>query len=119
MDNIFCCRVLELVGLLWTRWGPPGSLALTRALVREMKNYVEVNGAMFVLVYWRTGRGVSKRNAVLPRRKIDLHLIDVGINAPPQWRAWHLPGDRHPDARAHAYVAKLIVEEFEQLDPNL
>ena len=57
MDNIFCCRVLELVGLLWTRWGPPGSLALTRALVREMKNYVEVNGAMFVLVYWRTDEG--------------------------------------------------------------
>jgi hypothetical protein len=116
VDDILCCRLLELVGLLWVRWGPPASLELTRALVREMRDYVEANGATFVVVHWPRGRAARGRNAIFPRRKIKLHLIDLGVNAPSRWRAWHLPGDRHPDVRAHTYVAKRIVEEFEQLD---
>ena len=51
-EDLSQLRVRQLLQLAWANHGPPPSMELTRALVRDMKNYVESNGAAFILVLW-------------------------------------------------------------------
>lgn len=110
-------RVWSLFQVVMTRWGPKPSLALTRALVQQMKDYVESNGAMFFMVLWDQGNYFDPpptlRPGQSPFRGMNLNLIDTTAHAPPGWRRWIIPGDGHADARAHAHVADLLFEELE------
>lgn len=94
---------------VWTRWGPVPTFDLTRALIHELKDYVDSNGATFIVVNW-------DRPSKQPLQQMDLNLIDTNANAPYGWRTWRIPGDGHPDARANLRVAQLIFEEFKHLD---
>ena len=92
---------------------------LTRALIGEMRDFVESRGAEFVLVHWRQDiefpAGSGERTGGDPSptvRGMGLPVLDTGANAPPGWDDWTIPGDPHPDARAHLRVAELIFEEL-------
>jgi len=109
-------RIWQLMQLAWTKYGPPPSMDLTRALVWEMKEYVESRGATFILVLW------TNRHSLPPGQLagqlfpgIRLNVIDTGAGAPPDWDSYHIPGEYHPDARAHARIARLIEEKFRAL----
>jgi hypothetical protein len=109
-------RLWQLVQLAWAKYGPPPSMELTRALVRDMKDYVEARGATFVLILW------TYRHSLPPGQQagqffpgIHLNVIDTGAGAPVDWDSWHIPGERHPDARAHARIARLLMEKFKEL----
>ena len=58
-------RVMEALELFYTRWGPVPRKQLTRALIREMKQYVEENGATFLVVC--PGHAALGRAGVLGR----------------------------------------------------
>src|SRR5262249_3577319 len=97
--------------IAWNRLGPRPSIPLTRALVQEMRRVSEANGAAFVLVYWsglwtRPGLDASIFDSM------NLDILDTGVDAPADWRNWTIPGDGHPDARAHARVAQLIHQKL-------
>jgi hypothetical protein len=109
-------RVWQLVQIAWAKYGPPPSVELTRALVRDMKRYVEARGAAFVVILW------TDRHSLPPGQLagrmfpgIRLNVIDAGAGAPEGWDSYRIPGDNHPDARAHARVARLLVEKFKEL----
>jgi hypothetical protein len=106
----------QLLQLAWVKFGPSPSMELTRALVRDMKDYVESQGATFILVLW------TNRHSLPPGQLsgelfpgIHLNVIDTGAGAPAEWDSYHIPGEYHPDARAHARIARLLVEKFAEL----
>jgi hypothetical protein len=75
-----------------------------------MKEYVESRGAVFLVVHWDQQRPtdrLSSDGAPLFRGTIE-NLIETGVDPPPGWPDWMIPGDDHPDARAHAWVADLV-----------
>jgi hypothetical protein len=111
----------EFIQLIWTRWGPKPTFKLTRALILEMKEYVESNGASFVVVHWDWvwGRKVPKHAPSPIFEGLNLNLIDTGINPPVGWSNWRIPEDSHPNARAHNYVSQLLVEYFKRQKLNL
>ena len=90
------------------------------ALVTEMRRFVTSRGARFLVVNWdqeideRTflpyppGQG---RIAIL--QGLGLEILDTRAGAPPDWDRWTIPGDPHPDARAHARVAGLLAARLE------
>ena len=114
-DEIRSLRLWDWMRLLWTQRGPLPDRDLTRALVTKMRDYVEMDGARFVVVNWdqevdeRTflpyppGQG---RSAIL--EGLGLDILDTRAGAPPDWDRWTIPGDPHPDARAHGRVAALL-----------
>lgn len=107
-------RVMEALELFYTRWGPVPRKQLTRALIQEMKQYVEENGATFLVVHWRLApRRPGTRDAVLDG--LNLRVLDTGESMPPSWPTWRIPGDGHPDVRAHGHVAKRLAAELEKL----
>jgi hypothetical protein len=115
-EEAFDCHLCDLVRLFWTRWGPQPSIPLTRALVKAMKEYVESRGAVFVLVLWTNPHQMPTEQleeALFPGLKAK--VVDVGAGAPPDFAAWMIPGETHPDARAHAYVAARIGSELGEL----
>jgi hypothetical protein len=91
-------------------WGPKPSFRLTRALVKEMRDFVESNGAKFVMVNWY-------RDDEFPGVP-GVDVVGVGDNPPAEWPTWIIPGDGHPDPRAHAYAAGLLGEELKRLMKN-
>ncbi len=109
-------RVWQLVQLAWAKYGPPPSVELTRALVREMKDYAESRGATFILIHWtdrhslRPGEQAAR---LFPGMRLD--VVDTGAGAPEDWDSCYIPGEHHPDVRAHARVGRLLVDEFERL----
>jgi len=106
-------RLPALLQIAWTRLGPRPSVPLTRALVREMRRVAEAHGARFLVLYWRgQAPEPDPRDDVLG--SMDVDVLDVGTNAPSEWRTWTLPGDPHPDARAHARVAALLYSRFRE-----
>jgi hypothetical protein len=120
-EDLGYSRLWATIQVIWSRWGPKPSVDLTRALVQEMKNYVESNGAIFIVVHWYQ-RDHWKWNppstlgpGELPFHGMNLNLIDTTSHPPPGWNTWLIPGDEHPDARAHAYVAQLVSERIEHL----
>jgi len=104
-------RLWELLQIAWNRLGPRPSIPLTRALVQEMRRVSEANGAAFLLVYWsglwtRPGLDASIFDSM------NLDILDTDADAPADWRHWTIPGDGHPDARAHARVAQLLYQRL-------
>ena len=105
-------RLWEFLQIAWNRLGPRPSIPLTRALVQEMRRVSEANGAAFILIFWRgpwttrSGLGASIFDSM------NLDILDTGADAPADWRHWTIPGDGHPDARAHARVAQLLYQRL-------
>ncbi len=125
-EHLRYSRLWASIQVVWSRWGPKPNVELTRGLVQEMKDYVASNGATFVVIHWYQ-RDHSKWNppstlgpGESPFGGMSLNLIDTTASQPPDWRNWLIQGDEHPDARAHAHVALLIVEEFQRIlgNPN-
>jgi hypothetical protein len=104
-------RVWEALEIGWNRLGPRPSIPLTQALVEEMRRFSETNGARFMLVYW-TGQEAkpAPRTTLFDAMRLD--VLDVSAGAPPNWRNWTIPGDGHPDSRAHARVAELLYQRL-------
>ena len=110
------CHLCDLVGLFWAKSGPPPSIELTRALVKEMKEYVESQGAAFVLVLWTNPHRLDSAQlaeSLFPG--LGAQVVDLGSGAPPDFPQWMIPGETHPDARAHAYAARKIEEKLREL----
>lgn len=113
-DDMSYSRLWALVGVVLTRSGQKPSLNLTRALVREMKNYVESNGAAFYVLNWDQGiywdPPPTLANAQALFQGMNLNLIDTTVNAPQGWKTWIIPGNGHADARAHLHASQLIAQ---------
>jgi len=115
-DEMIQLRVFQIVQLAWVKYGPPPSIELTRALVRRMKDDAESQGATFILIHW------TDRHFLPPGQRagrlfpgIKLNVIDTGAGAPEDWDSCYIPGEHHPDARAHARVARLLLDKFREL----
>jgi hypothetical protein len=85
-----------------------------------MRDYTEAHGAKFVLLYWDQGHpwDAGPRNSMpghSPFSGMRLDVIDTGVDPPEGWSSWTIPGDGHPDARAHRYVAQLLARHLEQI----
>ncbi|HEV8336607.1 MAG TPA: SGNH/GDSL hydrolase family protein [Candidatus Polarisedimenticolia bacterium] len=109
-------RVGQALRLAWTKWGPSPSVPLTRALVRQMRDEVEASGAAFVLVLWTNRHALppgAVARAFFPGLRVN--VVDTGSGAPADWDSYHIPGEYHPDARAHAWVARLLAEKLREL----
>ena len=114
-EDLSRLRVWQILQLAWAKYGPPPSMELTRALVRETKDYVESNGATFILVLWTNRHSMPAGE--LARQLfpgIRLNVIDTGAGAPTDWDSYHIPGEYHPDARAYARVAHLLAERLRE-----
>ncbi len=126
----------------WVKWGPKPfsedillvgyaftsdkeyqkAVNLTQALILEMKDFVETQGAKFILFYWSYGNKSdnnpeSARDIVRPMLdELDIDLIDISVNAPPDWswENYRLPNDSHPSAKATDIAAQLLFDEFLQ-----
>ncbi|HZO99268.1 MAG TPA: hypothetical protein VFD30_03140 [Terriglobia bacterium] len=113
-EDFFYSRVWACVRIAETRYGPKPNLALTRALVLAMKNFVESRGGVFVVVAWDQGQDPKLTPGRIVFEGLKLNVIDLGTNAPAGWNSWKIEGDGHPDARANSRVARLICEEFKR-----
>jgi len=89
------------------RYGPSRSNRLTRGLIREMQAFTESHGARFVVVDWYDDDGFPWG--------LNVDVIRLETHAPDGWRSWNIPGDGHPDARAHAFAADYIGGELERI----
>jgi hypothetical protein len=111
-------RVWAYVQIAWQRWGPIPTFDLTRALVREMRDYVEARGATFVVVDWDWAYSGTEGDPS-PFEGMNLNLVDTGDEAPPEWgdwnSPWRLPSDSHPSAEGTLRVAQLICKELTDL----
>ncbi len=111
LENLRYSRVAALVEIALYRYGPKPTDKLTRALVEEMRRYVESRGGVLIVLDWnmfwkKRGAPILGRDSFF--RGMNLHLVDTGIDAPGGWNDWYIPKDGHPDARAHAHVAGLL-----------
>lgn len=86
------------------RYGPKPNVRLTRALIQEMSDFVESHGAKFVVLDWYDDEGFPWG--------LDVDVIRVTANAPPEFDGWTIPGEGHPDARAHFYVSELVAKKL-------
>ena len=111
-------RLWACLEILYQHWGPKPSVRLTRALIAAMKEYVESNGAKFVVIDWDQ-RAPGTPKLVWPEGKfpwgLDVDVIRTGARPPAGWLTWFIPGDEHPDARAHHYVAGLVAQKLDQI----
>ncbi|HET7106189.1 MAG TPA: SGNH/GDSL hydrolase family protein [Candidatus Acidoferrum sp.] len=87
------------------RFGPPPGVRLTRAIINDMKSFVESNGARFVVVDWYADEAFPWG--------LDVNVVYPSANPPREWDAWTIPGDGHPDASAHLYVSDLIAKKVQ------
>jgi hypothetical protein len=133
-------RIWSLVQYLWTRWGPKPSLediahvgatfttdeqyrraaALTMRFILDMNEFVESQGAEFIVFYWNFGEKSQKnpessRGIVWPMlQEIDVDVIEISRAAPPDWgwKDYTIPGDGHPNAKANDFAAQLLFDEL-------
>jgi hypothetical protein len=89
------------------RRGPAPSVGLTRALIKEMRDFAESNGAKFVVVDWDYDGEFPWGLAV--------DVIRLSVSPPAGWDDWIIPGETHPDPRAHVYVSELIAKEVKRI----
>jgi hypothetical protein len=103
-ENYHYYRVWALYRLALRNYYDPTSFDLTDALLREMKQYVESNGAAFLIIHWRR----KNEAPVLFRHGID--AIDMANETPPDFDKWLITF--HPDPRAHKFAGRLIAERL-------
>ena len=112
-EDLSYSRLWAYARMVWLRRGPPDTPELTRALIREMKDFTEANGAEFLVVNWVQDTPMSAAyRDIRPLEGMDLVVIDPSVGAPPDWNDWKFPRDGHPDARAHQRVAELLAAEL-------
>lgn len=107
-------RLGAYLTLLRLRHGPPIKPGVTRAVVEAMRDYVEANGAVFLVVHWGQGRWTEQCDSTF-FETMDVNLVNTERLVAPEWREWKT-GDGHPDARAHRTVARLVLAKFRDLD---
>jgi len=93
------------------KYGPKPDIRLTRALIKAMKDFSESHGAKFVVLDWYDDQGFPWG--------LNVDVIRVTSNAPPGFDDWTIPGEAHPNARAHLYVAELLDKELKGLTSQL
>jgi len=108
-DDRFRSRLAAVLEIRWESQGPLPSLALTRALVRELQRETETRGGAFVAIHWQM-EPPEPYCGDQPLGGLGLRLVDTAVDPPPGWESWVIPGDGHPDARAHAHVARRLIE---------
>ncbi len=117
-EDLHWSRVWAYVQIAWHRWGPIPDFDLTRALVEEMRNYVEAEGATFIVVDWDWAYSGAEdaMDHPSPFESMSIHLIDTGIEAPSGWGQWNspwrVPNDSHPSAKGARRVAQLIARKL-------
>jgi hypothetical protein len=104
-------RLWEYLEIAWNRLGPRPSIALTLALVQEMRRFTEAQGAAFLLVNWRD-QGAKPTSRAPLFDSMGLEILDTDMDAPADWRNWIIPGDGHPDSRAHARIAQMLYQRL-------
>ena len=92
---------------------PPYGTKLAKALIQEMKRYTEAQGVRFVMINWRWTQEDFIPLDFFKGLDLEDNLIDTLKDAPPDFAAMRIPGDGHPDARANAHVARLLLKYFE------
>jgi lysophospholipase L1-like esterase len=120
-------HLLQVAQLVWTRWGPQPDPRLTTALVREVKRVCDARGVPLLVVNWTRQdpghTGLSRVWNEPPDAEIlggaQVEVLDLGLNAPPDWTSWRIPGDGHPTPQAHQRVAGLIAQWVERHDSAL
>ena len=110
-EDLFQSQLWACFQIAWLRYGPLPEMALNRALVRAMKDYAESRGARFYVVDWAQGPSATRES---PFTGLDVRLIDTRHQQPPGWNTWYVPGDPHPDGRAHAHVASLLAAQLSE-----
>lgn len=109
-------RLWQLGQLAWAKHFASPDINLTRALMRDLKHYVEARGASFILILWmnrHSGGEEDSARALFPG--LHLNVIDTGVDAPADWDSWRVSDGVHPDARANARVARLVADKIRQL----
>jgi hypothetical protein len=104
-------RIWAALKVALAHYGPAPELKLSRSVVDRMRNFVESRDAVFLVVNW----AFDEPEPVCgdePFKGMALEVIDTSWDAPAGWESWRIPGDGHPDPRAHQRVASLIVERF-------
>jgi hypothetical protein len=109
--------VYALLRMLWLQRGPEPTPELSIALVKEMQAFSEERGARFVLIHWDQWdeNWQRWRAGDSPFRSHVHSLVETSRDAPADWDTWVVPGDNHPDERAHRRVAALLEEQLERL----
>jgi hypothetical protein len=111
-------RLWACLQILYQRWGPKPSVRLTKALIAAMKEYTESHGARFMVIDWDQ-RAPGTPKLVWDQGKfpwgLDVDVIRPGAHPPAGWLTWFIPGDGHPDVRAHRYVAELLAREIDRV----
>jgi hypothetical protein len=110
-DMFLDLRLRGMLRLFVKAHTPPPTVHLTRALLREMQAFAESRKLPLIVIDWHMGSEIS----LCPADMFDgigLDLIRAVDGAPPDWTGWMVPGDFHPDARAHFRVAGLLLERL-------
>jgi hypothetical protein len=108
-------RLVAAVRSAYLRRGPGPDPAVTRALLREMHREVRARGAAFLVVNWEQAAYPGRRDVF---EGLDVPWIDAREGAPAGWDEWVIAGDGHPDARAHAHVARRVLEALRLVEPS-
>jgi len=103
---------------LWARWkiwdlrrsGEPTLDPLSKTLILELKNVSLARGANFTVIDWRHSYTAP---SVLESLEID--LIDLAKNAPPNIINWNIPGDGHPNKHAHSYASTRLIDHYKSI----
>lgn len=89
----------------------PYPVALTHALIKEIKQLCEDNGAKLIVLHWR----------ISPHEPKDtLHgsgavIVDL-LDSIPGLNNLKIPGDAHPNAKAHEAVARVLLQALKATD---
>ena len=82
---------------------PPYPVALTHVLIREIKTLCDKKSARFILLHWR----ISPHEPKQTLQGAGVPVIDL-LDHIPGLENLRIPGDAHPNARAHAAVARVL-----------
>lgn len=107
-------RVMASIRVAMVRYGPRPRLALTHAIVDEMRCTAEAGGALFIVNewnMWEEARHWAPDGSSLFAGR-NLTVVRPEIDSPGDWSQWIIPRDGHPDASAHARVATLLAAEL-------
>jgi hypothetical protein len=110
-EDVTESHLWQLLRHSWVLAGPVPTFELTDALICGMRAFVEAKGAKFILVHWRQGGRLSFWGDE-PIAISCGQVLDLGIEVQEDWQDWVIPGDGHPDGRAHQAAARVIAEHL-------